>query len=93
MPALAFVLPIHMGAFLLYLTLATTCAVMNHTGHEVWPRRFLDGPLGRQLVTARHHNLHHTRFARNYGLYFRWWDRVMGTDDMSGDPMAATGRA
>ena len=88
-PALAFVLPIHMGAFLFYLTLATACAVMNHTGHEVWPRAFLDGPIGRHLVTARHHNLHHTRFARNYGLYFRWWDRLCGTDDMRGDPTDA----
>ena len=88
-PALAFVLPIHMGAFLAYLTLATVCAVMNHTGHEMWSARFLDGPVGRHLITARHHNLHHTRFRRNYGLYFRWWDRLMGTDDLSGDPMAA----
>ena len=86
-PALAFVIPIHIGAFLALLTIATACAVMNHAGHEVWPRAFLDGPIGRHLVTARHHNLHHTRFARNYGLYFRWWDRLCGTDDVSGCPM------
>jgi sterol desaturase/sphingolipid hydroxylase (fatty acid hydroxylase superfamily) len=87
-PALAFVLPIHIGAFALMLTVATAQAVFNHSGWEVFPRRFLDGPVGRHLITARHHNLHHTRFARNYGLYFRWWDRLCGTDDMSGDPMA-----
>ena len=86
-PALAFVLPIHMGAFLLLLTIATVSAVCNHSGWELLPRRFLDGPVGRHLITARHHNLHHTRFRRNYGLYFRWWDRLMGTDDMSGCPM------
>ena len=88
-PALAFALPIHVGVLLVMLTLATVAAVCNHSGRELWPRAFLDGPVGRHLITARHHNLHHTRFARNYGLYFRWWDRLMGTDDMSGCPMDA----
>lgn len=88
-PALAFVIPIHVGVLLVMLTLATVAAVCNHSGRELWPRRFLDGPVGRHLITARHHNLHHTRFARNYGLYFRWWDRMMGTDDLSGCPMDA----
>lgn len=86
-PALAFILPIHIGAFLVLLTVATIAAVSNHSGWELWPRGFLDGPVGRHLITARHHNLHHTRFARNYGLYFRWWDRAMKTDDMRGCPM------
>ncbi|GGY41402.1 sterol desaturase family protein [Parvularcula lutaonensis] len=88
-PALAFVVPIHFGVLLAYLTLATIWAVTNHAGWEIFPRSFLDGPVGRWLITARHHNLHHTKFQRNYGLYFRFWDKAMGTDDMSGDPMAA----
>lgn len=86
-PLLAFIVPIHMGAFLFLLTLMTFNAVANHSGWEIWPRSFLDGPIGRHLITARHHNLHHTRFSRNYGLYFRFWDKWMGTDDMDGDPM------
>lgn len=87
-PALAFVIPMHIGTFLVLLILMTVSSVANHAGWELWPRAFLDGPIGRHLITARHHNLHHTRFARNYGLYFRFWDRWMGTDNMSGDPMA-----
>lgn len=92
-PALAFVIPMHIGAFLVLLMIMTFNSVANHTGWEIWPKAFLDGPIGRHLITARHHNLHHTRFARNYGLYFRFWDKVMGTDDMSGDPMAVPVRA
>ncbi|MGV6820866.1 MAG: sterol desaturase family protein [Parvularcula sp.] len=88
-PVLAFIIPMHIGVFLFLLTLMTFSAVANHAGWEIWPRRFLDGPVGRHLITARHHNLHHTKFSRNYGLYFRWWDQWMGTDDMSGDPMAS----
>lgn len=91
-PAIAFVVPMHLAAFGFFITLATFSAVMNHAGWEVFPARFLDGPVGRWLITARHHNLHHTRFSRNYGLYFRFWDRAMGTDDMSGDPMATPPR-
>jgi sterol desaturase/sphingolipid hydroxylase (fatty acid hydroxylase superfamily) len=87
-PALVWVVPMHLGSFIAFLVIATISAVMNHAGWEVWPRRFLDGPMGRWLITARHHNLHHTKFQRNYGLYFRFWDHLMGTDDMTGDPMA-----
>jgi len=87
-PAVAYVVPMHVGSLIAFAMLATTTAVLNHAGWEVWPRRFLDGPVGRWLITARHHNLHHTKFQRNYGLYFRFWDVAMGTDDLSGDPMA-----
>lgn len=90
-PALAFVVPMHLGVFIAFVLLATVWAVTNHAGWEFLPRHFLDGPVGRWLITARHHNLHHTKFRRNYGLYFRLWDRAMGTDDMSGDPMERAG--
>nr|WP_305888969.1 sterol desaturase family protein [Parvularcula maris] len=92
-PFLAFVIPMHLSAFVTFVAIATLQAVMNHAGWEVYPKRFLDGPVGRWLITARHHNLHHTKFSRNYGLFFRFWDRLMGTDDMSGDPMGGTARA
>ncbi len=92
-PLLAFVMPIHLGVLLALLMFMTITSVTNHTGWEGLPQRFLDGPIGRHLITARHHNLHHTRFSRNYGLYFRWWDKWAGTDDLSGDPMTTPGRA
>jgi sterol desaturase/sphingolipid hydroxylase (fatty acid hydroxylase superfamily) len=82
LPALAFVIPIHIGLVVLLLTLMTVTAVLNHSGWEVLPDRFVDGPIGRHLISATHHGLHHTRFSANYGLYFRFWDRVMGTDAM-----------
>jgi sterol desaturase/sphingolipid hydroxylase (fatty acid hydroxylase superfamily) len=88
-PFLGFVIPMHIAAFAVFVLIATVQAVMNHAGWEVYPKAFLDGPVGRWLITARHHNLHHTRFSRNYGLFFRFWDRLMGTDDMSGDPVRA----
>ena len=30
----------------------------------------------------RHHNLHHLNYQCNFALYFRFWDKVMGTDTL-----------
>ncbi len=54
--------------------------VMGHAGAEVHPASF--GP-GRWLGwnnTTTHHDLHHEAGRTNYGLYFRWWDKLMGTE-------------
>lgn len=82
LPAMTFLIPIHIGLVVALLTLMTVTAVLNHSGWEVLPERMVDGPLGGQLISATHHSLHHLRFGTNFGLYFRFWDRVMGTDAM-----------
>ena len=38
------------------------------------------GAAGNWLITASHHQLHHQRNKCNYGLYFRFWDRLCATD-------------
>jgi sterol desaturase/sphingolipid hydroxylase (fatty acid hydroxylase superfamily) len=68
------------GALLFILILMTVASVLNHTGFEVLPDRWLRGFVGRHLISAAHHNLHHQRYRCNYGLYFRFWDRLTGTD-------------
>lgn len=80
LPALVFIIPIHVGALLFILTLMTISSVINHTGFEIFPDGWLKGFPGRSVITAAHHNLHHQRYACNYGLYFRFWDKLMGTD-------------
>ncbi len=79
-PALVFVVPIHVGALLVVLTIMTVMGVTNHMGWEMFPRALVHGRLGRWLITASHHQRHHDRYACNYGLYFRVWDRLCGTD-------------
>jgi sterol desaturase/sphingolipid hydroxylase (fatty acid hydroxylase superfamily) len=32
------------------------------------------------MNTATYHNLHHTQLRGNYGLMFRFWDRLLGTE-------------
>lgn len=90
-PALVFLIPIHVGALACVLTIMTVMGVSNHMGWEMFPRWMVRGPLGAWLITASHHQRHHEYYACNYGLYFRFWDRLCGTDKGLGD--FAKGRA
>jgi sterol desaturase/sphingolipid hydroxylase (fatty acid hydroxylase superfamily) len=54
---------------------------MGHAGFEFFPRWWLASPLTRWVNTTTHHDLHHNgSFTHNYGLYFTWWDKWMGTE-------------
>lgn len=54
--------------------------VMSHLGYEFLPRALLRLPILRWMNTSTFHNLHHTSFKGNYGLMFRCWDRMLGTE-------------
>ena len=68
------------------LTIMTVMGVTNHMGWEMFPAFARGrGALGGWLITASHHQRHHERYGCNYGLYFRFWDRLCGTDAGLGD--------
>lgn len=79
-PVLVFLIPIHIAALAVVLTIMTVMGVTNHMGWEIFPRFIVDGILGRWLITASHHQRHHAEYRCNYGLYFRFWDRLCRTD-------------
>ncbi len=79
-PLLVFLIPIHVGALGLVLTIMTVMGITNHMGWEMFPRWLVEGRAGQWLITATHHQRHHDRYNGNYGLYFRFWDRLCGTD-------------
>ncbi|MCY7338831.1 MAG: sterol desaturase family protein [Sphingomonas bacterium] len=79
-PALVFVIPIHVAVLGVVLAIMTLMGVTNHMGWEMFPRRLVHGRLGKWLITASHHELHHQKYRCNYGLYFRHWDQLCGTD-------------
>jgi Delta7-sterol 5-desaturase len=89
LPALVFLIPVHLGVLAVLLLLMTVTAVMNHCGWEMWPDRWVRSGPGSQLITATHHSRHHTHMKTNYGLYFRFWDRLCGTDAMPEPPQAS----
>ncbi|UFH56311.1 sterol desaturase family protein [Spirosoma sp. KNUC1025] len=79
-PALTFVLPLHISAVGLILIIMTMSGAINHLNTEIYPRDFDRHWLGRWLIGATHHSLHHTQFRFNYGLYFTFWDKWMNTE-------------
>ena len=79
-PLLVFVIPVHVAVLGLVLAIMTIMGVTNHMGWEMFPRFLVQGRAGRWLITASHHHRHHREYRCNYGLYFRHWDRLCGTD-------------
>ena len=79
-PALVFIVPIHAAMLGLVLAIMTVMGVTNHMGWEIFPRRLVHSRVGRWLITASHHQRHHDEYRCNYGLYFRFWDHLCGTD-------------
>ncbi|MBX7514022.1 sterol desaturase family protein [Qipengyuania sp. GH38] len=79
-PVLVFVIPIHLAMLGLVLAVMTIMGVTNHMGWELFPRRLVHSRLGGWLITASHHQRHHEEYRCNYGLYFRFWDRLCKTD-------------
>jgi Delta7-sterol 5-desaturase len=79
-PALVFLIPIHPAMLGAVLAIMTIMGITNHMGWEMFPRALVHGPLGNWLITASHHQKHHDAYRGNYGLYFRFWDRLCGTD-------------
>ena len=79
-PALVFAVPIHPAMLGLVLLVMTVMGVTNHMGWEMFPRALVHGRAGNWLITASHHQRHHEVYRCNFGLYFRFWDKLCGTD-------------
>lgn len=65
------------GLFMIHQIFRNT---IGHCGYELFPARRDGRPLMPFLTTVTHHDLHHAQAGWNYGLYFTWWDRWMGTE-------------
>ncbi|MDZ4761092.1 MAG: sterol desaturase family protein, partial [Alphaproteobacteria bacterium] len=65
------------GLFMLHQIVRNT---LGHAGYELMPANRNGRPILGFLTTTTHHDLHHSEAGWNYGLYFTWWDRMMGTE-------------
>ena len=79
-PVLVFTVPMHISAIAVVLSVMTVMGVTNHMGWELFPKVVVNGLLGKMVITATHHQRHHDEYRNNYGLYFRFWDHLCGTD-------------
>ena len=71
--------PMYELAIFLFLAHMILRNAIGHAGVEFFPAGWTRGPLG-WITTTTHHDLHHSEGKTNFGLYFTWWDRMMGTE-------------
>lgn len=79
-PLVLFLYPMHPLAFFIFMVWQITYNVLGHSGFEIYPSWFMDTWLGKFCNTSTNHIMHHQYFKGNYGLYFNYWDRLMGTN-------------
>jgi Delta7-sterol 5-desaturase len=77
LPILLIFIPVHWTVLLLFLTIMSVLGVLNHLGYELYPH-FWEHKW--QMISASHHQLHHQKVSVNFGLYFTFWDKLMGTE-------------
>jgi sterol desaturase/sphingolipid hydroxylase (fatty acid hydroxylase superfamily) len=76
-----FIIPLHFITLIAVLTTMTVWAVLNHLGIDRLPAAFPHHWLGRWFIGPAHHSVHHRKYTMHYGLYFTFWDRLLGTQD------------
>jgi sterol desaturase/sphingolipid hydroxylase (fatty acid hydroxylase superfamily) len=74
-----FLFPVHVFAVVIFMILMTVYNVYGHLGWELYPKGFHKTSIGKWVNTSASHNQHHKFFEGNYGLYFLFWDRWLGT--------------
>lgn len=85
-PLLVFVIPVHAGVLMAVLMVMTVMGVTNHMGWEMFPKVLVHATVGEWVITASHHHRHHELYRCNFGLYFRFWDHLCGTDKGLSNP-------
>ena len=80
LPLASLLLPMHELTVLLFVTHMMVRNVVGHAGVELFPAWWLRTPFFRAFTTTTHHDLHHSHGGYNFGLYFTFWDRWMGTE-------------
>lgn len=74
-----FTIPVHPLHLFLFFFFMIVYNVYGHLGYELYPAGFSKHWFGKWINTSVNHNQHHQYFKGNYGLYFTFWDRMMGT--------------
>jgi len=75
------IMPIHFITLIAVLTTMTIWAVVNHLGLNYLPTSFPHHWLGKWVIGPAHHSIHHRHHKMHYGLYFTFWDKLLGTQD------------
>jgi lathosterol oxidase len=74
-----FTIPMHVTHIMIFFLMMIVYNVYGHLGYELYPKGFSRNFIGKWINTSINHNQHHQYFKGNYGLYFLFWDRMLGT--------------
>jgi sterol desaturase/sphingolipid hydroxylase (fatty acid hydroxylase superfamily) len=80
LPIMVFLIPLHHYAILVWVIYQSGMNLLGHLGFELYPSGFVSGTISKWNNTSTHHNMHHRFVNCNYGLYFNFWDRILGTN-------------
>jgi len=78
-PVLLMAIPTHPYTLIAFAILSFALNIIGHSGYELCPKNFATSPLTKFSSCATYHYLHHRNSNCNFGLFFTFWDRVMGT--------------
>ena len=76
-PLVAVLIPMPTGMLVFFTSFLLLMSVYGHLGFEL---RANKAAALRIFNTAIHHHQHHQYVRFNFGIYFNFWDRVMGTN-------------
>lgn len=81
MPLWLVFVPTPATALFAFLAIMILRNCMGHAGLELHARGWASHPLLKWISTTTHHDLHHNgSYRHNFGFYFTWWDKLMGTE-------------
>lgn len=76
LPLSVMIVPLHPLVFLAYTLFMTLTAISNHLGVEL-----IKSPrVLKYFISGTHHSAHHKFYNKNFGLYYRFMDRLFCTD-------------
>lgn len=78
---IVFVIPLHFITLISLSMTMTVWAVVNHLGFNLFPATLLVRWFGKWFIGPLHHSTHHRKYTVHYGLYFTFWDSLLGTQD------------
>jgi len=76
-----YIVPLHFLTLVTALITMTIWAVFTHLGFEIFPPSSQTNWIGKWLIGSMHHSIHHRKYKVHYGLYFTFWDKLLGTQD------------
>lgn len=89
LPLVLLFLPMNLYVLVIFLTIMSISSVINHLDIEVYPAWFSRSLVGKSVIGATHHAMHHKQYKYNFGLYFTLWDKWVKTESPHSKPVTA----